>query len=113
MGEIIKCFVDDYYRCGGPKLDLEEVLLRYRLAYITFVYDACQWIERDLYKQMPKEEIAKFTGEMDDGFQAAFRVRCRSMTVINGFGFYLSAATSRLSSTSGPRARVRCTCRCT
>mmetsp|Transcript_19445 Transcript_19445/g.61154 ORF Transcript_19445/g.61154 Transcript_19445/m.61154 type:complete len:735 (-) Transcript_19445:268-2472(-) len=86
---IVRCFIDEYFRSGGPKLDLADMLLRYRLAWITFCYDSTQWIERDIYKQMPKAEIAKCTGVLDENFQAAFRVRCRGMTVINAFTFYI------------------------
>lgn len=86
---IIRCFRDEYHRCGGPKLPLEDLLLRYHLGFITYAYEACTWIERDVYKQgIPKEEMRTWTGILDERFQSAFRVRCRSSTVINAFTVY-------------------------
>lgn len=86
---IIRCFRDEYHRCGGPELSLEELLLRYHLGFLTYVYESCTWIERDVYKQgISKEEMRTWTGILDDRFQSAFRVRCRSSTVINAFTIY-------------------------
>mmetsp|Transcript_95623 Transcript_95623/g.214081 ORF Transcript_95623/g.214081 Transcript_95623/m.214081 type:complete len:727 (+) Transcript_95623:113-2293(+) len=85
---ILQVWVDEHARCGGPKLSLEEVLLRYRLCYITFIYDSCQWIERDILKNVTAEELMAMSGELDPAFQDKFRVRCRTMTVINGFDYY-------------------------
>jgi len=85
---IIRCFRDEYHRCGGPDLPLEELLLRYHLAYISFVYESCTWIERDIHKHMTPAELADMTGVLDERFQAAFRVRCRGMTIINAWTYY-------------------------
>merc|ERR1712226_1449559 len=57
---IIRCFVEEYERCGGPKLPLEEVLLRFHLAYITNVYECNSWLERQVYKESPKDEFLAF-----------------------------------------------------
>lgn len=86
---ILQCFVDELCRCGGPKLNLKEVMLRYRLCFIPFVYDACQWIERDILKLTTTDVLKTYTGMLDPEFQAFFRVRCRSTTVINAFEYYI------------------------
>jgi len=85
---IVRCFRDEYHRCGGPYLEVEDMLERYHLAFITMVYNCCTWIERDIYKTTKKEDIASWSGVLDDRFQANFRVRCRSMTVINAWTYY-------------------------
>eukprot|EP00931_Biecheleriopsis_adriatica_P066385 TRINITY_DN40760_c0_g1_i1.p1 TRINITY_DN40760_c0_g1~~TRINITY_DN40760_c0_g1_i1.p1 ORF type:complete len:738 (-),score=146.31 TRINITY_DN40760_c0_g1_i1:36-2249(-) len=85
---IIRCFRDEYHRCGGPLLALDELRSRYHLAFITFVYESTTWIERDIYKQTTKEELKTWSGILDERFQAAFRVRCRTCTIINAFTVY-------------------------
>merc|ERR1740121_943427 len=85
---ILRCFRDEYHRCGGPDLPLEDILERFHLCYITYVYESCTWIERDIHKNMTPAQMASFSGELDPDFQAAFRVRCRSMTVINSWTYY-------------------------
>merc|ERR1711972_889329 len=85
---IIRCFRDEYHRCGGPYLEVEELMLRYQLGFITFVYESATWVERDIYKQESKDVIKTWRGVLDPRFQGAFRVRCRSMTLINAFTTY-------------------------
>lgn len=85
---ILRCFRDEYHRCGGPKLPLDELLLRYHLGYITFVYESTTWIDREIYKLLDKEELRSFEGILDDRFQDNFRVRCRTCAIINSFTFY-------------------------
>lgn len=85
---IIRCFRDEYRRCGGPYLEMDELLTRYHLGYITFVYESATWVERDIYKQATREEIGSWSGVFDPRFQAAFRVRCRTMTIINAYALY-------------------------
>eukprot|EP00439_Symbiodinium_sp_Y106_P057067 s2916_g8.t1 len=85
---IIRCFRDEYARCGGPHLPLDELLLRYHLGYITFVYESTTWVQREIYKLATKEEMQSWHGILDDRFQERFRVRCRSSAIINSFAFY-------------------------
>ncbi|CAE7392610.1 atpA [Symbiodinium natans] len=106
---IIRCFRDEYERCGGPHLPMEELLLScldegdggetglpavmcfhsgYHLGYITFVYESTTWLEREVYKLATKEEMATWDGILDDRFQERFRVRCRTSAIINSFAFY-------------------------
>jgi len=86
---ILKCFVDEYERCGGPKVPVEEVVLRWHLAYITFAYDCSGWIERHVTKETSQEEFLSFTGMEDERFQERFYTRCGSMPTINCFTYYI------------------------
>lgn len=87
---IIKCFVDEYYRCGGPSIDLDETVLRWRLALITYCYDCYTYVERSVYKETPFEEFTKFTGPLDPAFQERFYTRCASLPTINTWNFYIT-----------------------
>jgi len=87
-GEIIKSFVDEYYRCGGPKLDADDVTQRFRLAYMTFVYECTQWLEREVLKETTPEEFSSIKSIHDERFMGRWLTRCRSMTVFNAFAYY-------------------------
>ncbi|CAK9077434.1 unnamed protein product [Durusdinium trenchii] len=52
---IIRCFRDEYERCGGPALPVEEMIYRYHLGYITFVYESTTWLDREIYKLSSQE----------------------------------------------------------
>lgn len=81
-------FCDEYARYGGPKLELDEMLLRYRLVWPAFVMDACQWVERDIYRECPKNEWHTIKTIFDDKFVDRWNVRCRGTTLINCFEYY-------------------------
>lgn len=86
---IIQCFVDEYHRCGGPKLDLQETILRFRLAFITNCFDGYSFIERHTYKETSLEDFLKFTGPRDPDFQERFFTRCGCLPTINAWNFYI------------------------
>merc|ERR1712187_278100 len=87
---IIRCFVDEYHRCGGPKLSLEEMLMRFRLAFITNVYDCNSWLDKQVYKETKPEEFASMTGIHDKRFMDRFLTRCGACTVICAWAAYVS-----------------------
>lgn len=86
---IIRCFVDECHRCGGPKLPLEEVIMRFHLGFITNVYDCNSWLEKQVYKETKEEEFATMTGIHDERFMNRFLTRCGAMTVIYAWQFYV------------------------
>ena len=45
----------EYERYGGPHLEPSEMLLKYHLQWPSFAMDACQWVDRDIYVQCPRE----------------------------------------------------------
>jgi hypothetical protein len=85
---IMRMFCDEYARYGGPKLELDEMLTRYRLCWPFYVMDACQWIERDIYREYPREQWHKIKSIYDDDFVDNWNTRCRGTTLVNAFEFY-------------------------
>jgi len=86
---IIQCFIDEYHRCGGPKLDLQETVLRWRLAFVTYCFDCFSYVERHTYKETPLEDFLKFTGPQDPDFQERFFTRCGCLPTINCWNYYV------------------------
>lgn len=85
---LMRIFADEYKRYGGPAIDWKDLLLRYRLMWPSFLADACQWVERDIYRDCPKEEWPTIKTKMDDKFVNRWNVRCRGTTVVNTFEFW-------------------------
>ncbi|CAE7742245.1 FNTB [Symbiodinium pilosum] len=85
---LMRMFCDEYERYGGPRIDPAELLLKYHLQWPSFTMDACQWVERDIYVQCPKEEWSTIKTIYDDKFVDRWNVRCRGTTLVNAFEFY-------------------------
>jgi len=90
---ICQAYVDEYHRCGGPKVSAEEVLLRYHLAYLTAMYDLFRFVEQHVFEESPKEKFLTFTGPLDPEYQERFYTRCGSQPTINAFTYYIRKGT--------------------
>jgi len=86
---IITSFVDEYERCGGPKLAVEECIMRYHLQLISVVFDSFQWLERSVYKETPKEEFKEMKSVQDDNFHKKWNTKCYVSGVIYNVTYYL------------------------
>lgn len=86
---VIECFRDEYVRCGGPRLDTQELLLRWQLAQITYMFDCFSYVERHTYKETPKDEFLAFSGPQDPVFQERFYTRCGCLPTINTWHYYV------------------------
>eukprot|EP00416_Gambierdiscus_australes_P014614 CAMPEP_0171069494 /NCGR_PEP_ID=MMETSP0766_2-20121228/9181_1 /TAXON_ID=439317 /ORGANISM="Gambierdiscus australes, Strain CAWD 149" /LENGTH=574 /DNA_ID=CAMNT_0011525883 /DNA_START=60 /DNA_END=1781 /DNA_ORIENTATION=+ len=86
--EIMRVFCEEYERYGGPHLDWREALRRTHLIFISCAMDACQWVERDIYREHPKAEWPNVKSKWDDAFMNKWNVRCRGTTLINTFDFW-------------------------
>ena len=85
---LMRMFCEEYERYGGPHLEPSEMLLRYHLQWPSFTMDACQWVDRDIYVQCPREEWSTIKTMLDDKFVDRWNVRCRGTTLVNAFEFY-------------------------
>merc|ERR1712060_256386 len=86
---IIQYFIDEYARCGGPKIELKEAMLHFHLGLITNVYDCNNWLDRQVFKETPKEEFLNFKSLQDETFQSRFYTRCGAMTVFCTVAYYI------------------------
>merc|ERR1719478_1790273 len=86
---ILRCFVEEYGRCGGPKIELEELRLRWHLVLITYIYDSVSYLIRHGYPETSREEFSSFTGVADPEFQRRFYTRCGALPVTNCYAYYM------------------------
>mmetsp|Transcript_116168 Transcript_116168/g.339757 ORF Transcript_116168/g.339757 Transcript_116168/m.339757 type:complete len:996 (+) Transcript_116168:60-3047(+) len=85
---LMTTFCQEYERYGGPHIEPEDLLLRYRLQWPLYAMDSSQYVERDIYRECPKEEWASITSKMDSKFIDRWNVRCRGTTLINCFEYW-------------------------
>jgi len=85
---LMKLFCDEHKRYGGPQLEWQELLLRYRLQWPNYVVDCCRWVERDIYRECPKEEWHSVKDIYDDKFVGRWNVRCRGTSLVNALEFW-------------------------
>jgi len=82
-------FMDEYHRCGGPKLSLEEMKLRYHLGFVVAIVDAFQWLERSVYKETSRDEFLSMESMQDERFQARWETRCRCTGLVFSIAYYI------------------------
>jgi len=85
---LMRMFCDEYERYGGPHLEWQELLLRYRLQWPNYVVDCCRWVERDILRECPREEWSSIKTVCDSKFVGRWNVRCRGTALINAFEFW-------------------------
>lgn len=81
---LMKCFCDEFERHGGPHLDWEEVLRKYRLVLIIGLADCSQWVEKDMLREIPANsgEWEKMPDRFCDAFWSRWNARNRGTTLI-------------------------------
>jgi len=86
---LCRCFADEYHRCGGPKLPVKEILLRFHLNYITTLYFLFRYVEDHVFKETPLDEFLTYTGIHDERFQERFYTRCGTMPALSCWAYYV------------------------
>jgi len=81
--QFMRCFSDEYARYGGPPIDAEELVLRYRLFYLMCGADTCSWIEKDTLRELPAPEWKDIPDRFCAKFQDTWNARTRTTTFIN------------------------------
>lgn len=86
---LCQCFCDEYHRCGGPKLPVKELLLRFHLNYITNLYFLHRFVSDHVYGETSQEEFLTFTGAFDERFQERFYTRCGTLPALTCWTYYV------------------------
>lgn len=90
---ILRCFVDEYSRCGGPMLDVADVQRRFHLALVTMTYSQIKFLKEHTLKESTQEEVRSFKGIMDPRFQERFYSRCGCLPLMNVWSYYIRLGT--------------------
>jgi len=79
----MKTFAETFHRYGGPQVDVEELLMRWRLFWLMCASDTCSWIERDALREIPEAEWKSIKSRHDPKFMDTWNARCRTTTFIS------------------------------
>mmetsp|Transcript_103211 Transcript_103211/g.301029 ORF Transcript_103211/g.301029 Transcript_103211/m.301029 type:complete len:647 (+) Transcript_103211:31-1971(+) len=85
---ILTSFVDDYHRCGGPKLPIEEVLLRFRMAYVQSLLEDIEKIDGILWHR-GREELQAIRHISEDGLQSHYTTRVFVTMLLSKVAYYV------------------------
>ena len=85
---LMRCFADEYAACGGPQLDVDELLLRFRLSYAGMVLGALQYIEQDIYPECSRADFETISTRWDPKLMGRWNARCRTIAILCMLGFW-------------------------
>jgi len=87
-GKMLRSFVDEYHRCGGPKLAFDEVVLRFRMSYVqTLLDDASRLLPCTM--QTSPEDFESFSGIDDEDFQSRYATRVFVTMLLSKVSYYV------------------------
>jgi len=72
----LKCFVDEFYRECGLKIDLAELYRMFLISCLTNVAGYCLNIEMEIFREVPREEWATIRAIEDSRVLGNWNTRC-------------------------------------
>mmetsp|Transcript_116805 Transcript_116805/g.260884 ORF Transcript_116805/g.260884 Transcript_116805/m.260884 type:complete len:659 (-) Transcript_116805:90-2066(-) len=85
---LMQAFCTEYVRYGGPSLDWQDLLMRHRLMYITFMLEVCQFVDKEILRETPKDEWKDIKSVRSDTMMNRWQTRCRGTALIRAFEFW-------------------------
>ena len=79
---MMMAFVEELARHGGPTIDADELMLRFRLSSATGLLGMIQFIEQDIYPEVSRAEFATIKDRWDPRIQGKWNARCRAIAII-------------------------------
>lgn len=86
---LCKCFADEFHRYGGPKVDWQEVYMRYNLVFCKSVMEGSQWVKKDILAEAPRELWKDVDSKFHPICMSRWNVRCRSMALVASYDYFL------------------------
>mmetsp|Transcript_12506 Transcript_12506/g.36121 ORF Transcript_12506/g.36121 Transcript_12506/m.36121 type:complete len:185 (-) Transcript_12506:109-663(-) len=89
ISPLIRCFIDEYAREGGPMLDAEELLLQFNLMFVHTLVGSLTFIQTDIYLEgPPREEWQNVRSKDDPCVMGRWNVRCRTIAILQLLGLW-------------------------
>jgi len=86
---LIKCFVFEYCKAGGPKISAEVLLLQFQLLSVHSLVGSLSFIKSDVYAEGPhRSEWASVMSTDDPRVMGQWNVRCRTIAIIQQLGLW-------------------------
>ena len=85
----MRSFAAEYASAGGPAIDPLELLLQFKLLFVSTLVNSLSFIESDIYKEGPPEhEWALIESKEDPRVMGRWNVRCRVIAIIQALAFW-------------------------
>ena len=85
----MRCFAAEYAKAGGPTIDPLELLLQFKLLYVSTLVNGLSFIESDIYKEGPPEgEWKTIMSKEDSRVMGRWNVRCRVIAILQCLAFW-------------------------
>ena len=89
---LISAYSREYHKYGGPLVDPNELMLQYRLSFVSGFVNALQYIESEVLKDMPsKQEWNAVKSGWDPAVMGKWNVRCRTLAIVQSLKIYKAA----------------------
>lgn len=72
----LRCFIDEYYKECGIKLDFAEFQRQWMLFYCNYIYSMGSNIEMEIFRETPREMWKDIKSMWDDKAVGRWNVRC-------------------------------------
>mmetsp|Transcript_77857 Transcript_77857/g.166964 ORF Transcript_77857/g.166964 Transcript_77857/m.166964 type:complete len:708 (-) Transcript_77857:59-2182(-) len=72
----LNCFITEYYKESGIKLDFHEFQRQWMLTYCTYILSCGTNIEMEVFRETPREAWGSIKGIWDDKIAGRWNVRC-------------------------------------
>jgi hypothetical protein len=89
LGPLVRCFVTEYAREGGPQIDAATLLLQVLLLFVHTMVGSLTCINTDIFQEgPPRAEWATVQSRDDPRVNGRWNVRCRVIAILQQLAFW-------------------------
>jgi len=89
IGPLVRCFVDEYAKEGGPQIDAGSLLLQFQLLFVHTLVGSLTFIASDIYSEgPPRAEWASVRSKDNPRVMGRWNVRCRTVAILQQLAFW-------------------------
>lgn len=89
LGPLVQCFVTEYEREGGPRIDAATLLLQVLLLFVYTMVGSLTFIATDIYHEGPsRADWATVQSRDDPRVMGRWNVRCRTIAILQQLAFW-------------------------
>jgi len=89
LESFMRTFAMEYVASGGPAIDPVELLLQFKLLYVSTLVNGLSFIESDILKEgPPQHEWRQVMSKEDPRVMGRWNVRCRLIAIMQSLAFW-------------------------
>jgi len=86
---LLQCWIDEYYKECGIKVDFDEMKRHWNLGYMNYLYSMGMNIEQEVFRECPREEWATLTDLFDERTAGMWNCRCYVFMIYNALTYLM------------------------